>query len=1717
MTEKTQKIYLEEEVKKSTLEYFSGDTLATDVWIKKYCLKNETDYFELNPIDMHWRIANELARIESKYPNPLSAEEIFETLDKFNRIVPGGSPMSGIGNDNQITSISNCFVVGNDVDSDSYGGILKIDQDMVQLEKRRGGVGADLNFIRPAGSPVKNSAITSTGVVPFMQRYSNSTNEVAQDGRRGALMLTISIQHPDAESFIDAKLKDGKVTGANISVKLTDVFMDCVINNKPYLQTYPLNLLQILSEQEDVTTHKLQLELLMSNGEYDKIATIENKYGKKLGYVKKVDAKRLWKKIIHNAWKCIPYDSDIYILKNNIPEKIKIGKLFDNKEKYANSKILSLNLKTLKLENNDIIDFQKYKNNKKIIKIKTNYGNEFSSTEDHIFYVLKNSKIIETKILDINVGDYVLTSKKNIEYEVGNDYVSLDLSFFGKRDSVWFENEPKNLNEISIKKIIGYAGHPKNGYKLTQYIKRKGISTVDYLKIFKELETNGDIYIKPNTTNNFNLKYNVNSFEINKNFARFLGLWLADGSYNNASVRIHTNKKEYEYYKPIFSEISKLFNCTFNIDKEDTVYIYSKFLMNLMKSIGFVYDLNKQKQIPKFIHSLSKTNLSEFLGGLIDGDGTCNGTISLNQSNYKLLNNVKELLLHFNVMSNIREKNITDKTIKGKRVLNIRKNYILHISIESNEIFNNNINLLIPNKKNSIKSPELFWKFGIPTKPIYEILKKHKITRIADNRNYISKETLKNKLNERNINDDFLNKLINSDLCFDEVIEKGEDLNCEYVYDITVKNNHTFVLSNGVVLSNSAEPGILFWDAIINESIPDCYADLGFKTVSTNPCFSGKEKLLTFDGYKTFEELCGLENIEIINPVGNVVPTKVWCSGKKETVNVYDSQGNVMTCTPDHVWKTINDGDVQAKDLKGKKLFPYLYRNIRKEELFVRLGFIQGDGNLSRLKSTTHKGFEINIGKNDDDVLKCFDLKRTKIDQRKFYLNEYFDICKSLEFNVENLPQRTLPKTINTWSGENKLSFLCGLFSANGSIVGNYRIALKSTCKSLILETQKLLKEFDIDSYYTTNKSKSATFNNGDYVCKESYDLNIGKYYDLIKFYMSIGFIHQYKNDKLFNVIITRSPKITKIIKGDIIDVYDFTENETNWGVVNGCIAHNCGEIPLCTYDSCRLLSVNLFGYVRNPFTKNATFDIALFILDVVKAMRFMDDIVDLEIEKINAILAKIKADPEDEFIKMYETNLWERIKQKSIDGRRTGLGVTGEGDMIAAMGLRYGTDEANAFAEKIQKELKLSAYKSSVIMARERGAFPLYSAEREDKNPFILRIKDESPELYAEMQEFGRRNIALLTIAPTGSLSILTQTTSGCEPAFLPVYKRKRKINPQEKDVRVDVIDDEGVAWTIYPIFHHNFATWLKVSGYDVDVIKTMTSQQIDEIVKTSPYYKACSNDVDWVKKVEMQGLLQKHIDHSISVTVNLPNDATEEMVAKVYETGWRSGCKGMTVYRDGSRDGVLITDSEKKTKEKMEAFHDNHAPKRPKRLKGEIHRFQNNNEKWIAVVGLLDGRPYELFCGRLENGLSNLPSTIKECEIVKNIIECEEINENGKTIKVKKKRYDMEYVDIDGNKQIATGLSHMFDPNYWNLQKTFSGLLRHGMPLIYVHELIESLNLNDDNLNTWKNGIARVIKRYIKDGERGKGKCPNCGSEYLEYIEGCLTCRTCGNSKCG
>ncbi len=868
----------------------------------------------------------------------------------------------------------------------------------------------------------------------------------------------------------------------------------------------------------------------------------------------------------------------------------------------------------------------------------------------------------------------------------------------------------------------------------------------------------------------------------------------------------------------------------------------------------------------------------------------------------------------------------------------------------------------------------------------------------------------------------------------------------------------------------SAEPGILFWDKVLSESIPDCYADLGFETKSTNPCVSYDTPILTDKGYKEIGGLVGSKvNVWNGKEFSEVEPM---ITGEDQPMlKIVFSDGSELKCTDYHgfyTWEGYSrDGKVvkkEAKDLNvGDKLEKYDFPVL---DYQIGESFKLDSNNFINEKSwytlpINNEEYKKYVPKFDDSTLQ----------KTLYWLAGIIDSDGSRNSSEGSISISSIDRDFLSKIKLNVLNTL----GVNGSVID---------------EKEGGLKEIN-GVEYNTNKSYRLIINASN--VKKLYNLGLRTHR------VKIDDVNPNRDASRFITV----ESIERIENAD--KVYCFTEHKRNRGCFNGVVTSQCGEITLTPYDSCRLLVLNLYGYVVNPFSKDAYFNWNLFKSDVVTAQRYMDDIIDLEIEKIDKIIEKIDSDPEDEFIKMYERNLWEKIKEKAILGRRTGLGITAEGDMLASLGFIYGTDKATDFSESVHERLKIEAYRSSVELAKERGAFPIYDSEREIGNPFIERIKNVDPKLYEEMVQYGRRNIALLTIAPVGTTSLMSQTSSGIEPVFLPVYKRRRKINTQEKNVKIDFVDDEGQGWVEYTVFHHKFKTWLEVNGYNVDEVEKYTQEELDVVVQKSPYYKATSNDVDWVKKVEMQGRIQQHIDHSISVTVNLPNDVTEETVSKVYETGWRSGCKGITVYRDGSRSGVLIGNDKK---EEAETVLVNNAPKRPKRLKGEIHRFNNNYEKWIAVIGIYEGRPYELFTGKLENGLKNLPLSIKDCEIVQKIIS----NEDGG----KFKRYDMEYVDGSDEKHTYEGLNFKFNPEFWNYSKLISGIFRHGMPTVSAYKLIESLSFREEHINTWKNGVVRAIKKYIKDGEKTKGQCPNCGTDDFVFQEGCLICQNCGFSLC-
>ena len=1172
------------------LNYFKGDELAANVFLSKYAQEGD-----ITPDDMHKRMAKEFARIEDRYVKEerlnhglnlskyaqdrerLTYESIYELFKDFKYIIPQGSIMSNLGN-KAITSLSNCFVVGQP--TDSYGGICKKDEEMAQLMKRRGGVGLDISTLRPATTKVSNAAKSSTGAVSFMHRFSNKTREVAQDGRRGALMLSIDINHPDVMDFIKIKRDLTKVTGANISIKLNKEFMQAVKKDEDYILRFPCN----------------------------------------------------------------------------------------------------------------------------------------SDTEE------------------------LLYPDETIEY-------------------------------------------------------------------------------------------------------------------------------------------NKLYKCS-HVKSRDVVYT---------------------------------------------------------------------------------------RKIKAKE----------------------------------------YW---------------------------------------------------------DEIIKSA----------------------HGV-----AEPGLMFWDNMIDYSPDGVYEQ--FKAITTNPCFGYETKILTAYGYERIGDLEG-QDIDFINKDGEVVSGTVFKSGEKATYTLTLSNKETIVTTIDHRFMLTDGSEKQAQYLsKEDRLMPFFILNDKLNE-FVKYGFIQGDGCTGRLNSPNHLGIEVNIVEKDGDIANLFNIK----DIGKNYLGGFNEILKELGFSSSSLPNRTLPKSFNDWSSENKLMFLKGLWSANGSIIKGHRISFKSTCKELIIELTKVLKEFEIDSYFTTNRAKEVKFSNGIYLCKESYDLNISKYNSILNFAEKISFVHNYKQDSLKELILLKAPKVLSAKNTEVRPVYDFTLNDnTHWGVIQGVIAHNCSEIGMQEYDACRLIAVNLFSFVDNPFTPEAKFNFEKFYQINYEAMRLSDDLIDLELEHIDKILRKIMEDPEPFEDKRTEFELWNKIKDTAAASRRTGLGFTALGDTLASLGLKYDSDKALELIDKIMHSKMESELDCTIDLAILRGSFIGADTKLEFKddglgnytgtNKFYQFLAIEFPEQTERMIKFNRRNVSFSTVAPTGTVSLMTQTTSGIEPLFMPYYMRRKKINPNDVTARVDFVDQNGDTWQQFAVLHPKFRDWCEQHEESTG-IENYATEYLQELFEKSPWYGSTANDIDWVKRVEIQGVIQKYITHSISSTINLPENVKEEEVSKIYMESWKEGLKGITVYRDGSRSGVLVsTDAKKK-----EGFEYHDAPKRPSELSCDIHHPTIKNTKYTVIVGLLDNKPYEVFA---------IPF-----EVVKGY-------KNGFLSKSKSGVYNL-IASLDEKSTIHTDVTGNMSDTEAALTRLISTSLRHGADIKFI---VEQLNKTHGDLFSFSKVIARVLKKYIPDGAKSTVKCQDCGSENVIFQEGCMTCQDCGSSKCG
>lgn len=1369
---------------KEAVEYFNGDELAATVWQSKYALKDREDnVYETTPADMHRRLAKEFARIEAKYPNGRSEQEIYDAIDHFRYIIPQGSPMSGIGNNFSIQSLSNCFVI--ESPHDSYGGIMRADEELLQIEKRRGGC------------------------------IEENTNVIIK-----------------GKGYV--KIKD---------VKVGDEILAFDINTR----------------------------------------------------------KDTWRKV-----------KDVYVTEVKLEDQVVL--------KYENGAILETSKKhpVLKLSDN---------------------GYEFKTVESG---ELDNSwnKTFNDCVLDKYIDDLIKLTKEEKEYFVSNDNVKCMLCY---SDTTRFEKSIKDIDKndncmsvFSIECIHKYGLISEEQYN--EICSRVQIESID-------------------TDNEVKKVYYDISVEIDNNY--YAG--------KHGFVNIH--------------------NC--GVD-----------LSNLRPSNAAVSNAAK-----------TSSGMASFM------ERYSNSTREVAQNNRR-----GALMLSLSV-----KHPDVDKFIDAK--------------LEQGKVTGANISV--------------------------------------------------------RLTDEFMRAVVKGDKFIQQWPVDSD--NPEIVKEIDARELWNKIVKNA---HDSAEPGILFWDTIIRESIADCYSVSGYKSVTCNPCQPSYSIVLTPRGIKQFKNI----------NVGDMVwSSEGWTtiiakrSSGVKPVYKYTTHSGIFIGTEYH--RIMQNGvKIEVKDaekidvLAGHKDIRPLDFNDKNIKQAIMDGLVLGDGRFHDAGNTIF----LCVGKND------YDYFNSEINDYiiKPYSNQYKVLTTITKNELPKTYNRSVPDRYFYADSYTVRAFLRGLFSANGSVV-RQRITYKTSSPKMRDQIMAMLSSVGIRSYYTTNAPHDVEFRNGVYTCKESYDINIST--DRQLFFENIGFIQKYKMDKLKRIIDNikcpqKNVKSSDIFKVEYLgdeEVFNITvDNISHTYWTDGLNVSNCSELTLSPYDSCRLLSLNLYSFVDNPFTKDAYFNMDLFKKHIHLAARMMDDLIDLELEKVEKIISKVEGDKEPEDIKYVELNLWKKIKEATSKARRTGLGITAEGDMLAAMGLRYASDEAIEFSENVHKTIAIEAYRESAVMAKERGTFAVYDKEKEKDNPFLNRLFDADSSLKDIVLANGRRNIGMLTIAPTGTTSLMSQTTSGIEPAFLIVYKRRRKVNPNDPNVNIAYKDEVGDCFEEYYVFHHNFLTWCKVNGYDVDKVKNMPIEEINELVKKSPYYKSTSADIDWVAKVKMQGAIQKWVDHSISVTVNLPKDTPVEVVDKVYMTAWECGCKGMTIYVDGSRSGVLIS-----TENKVENKSLVKPTKRPASLEADVVRFRNNSESWIAFIGKMDGKPYEVFTGVVSDDTINIPKYVESGWIVKSK------DKDGKSV------YNFEYTNKYGYPQVIGGISYMFNKEYWNYARFISGILRNGIPIVDVLNIINSLSLEEDTINTWKNGVSRALKRYIPDGtkdETGK-KCSQCGSDSLVYQEGCLVCTNCGYSKCG
>lgn len=901
---------------------------------------------------------------------------------------------------------------------------------------------------------------------------------------------------------------------------------------------------------------------------------------------------------------------------------------------------------------------------------------------------------------------------------------------------------------------------------------------------------------------------------------------------------------------------------------------------------------------------------------------------------------------------------------------------------------------------------------------------------------------------------------------------------------------------------NVAEPGIIFEDNHHNHSPESVYEEL--RGITTNPCFRGDMRLLTADGYKTFSSLNNKEDY-LINYRGDTVKGSVWSNGVKDVYELGLSVGDNIFCTDSHVFLNTKGEEKEAKDIIGDRVMPF-YRMQNTNTEFTKLGFIQGDGSLSRLNSETHLGLEVHIGEDDNDILDLFGYDRGDEGSRSFYTTEFTSKLIKLGFDGKVLPVRGLPTTYNGWRIEDKKSFLRGLYSANGCIIKNHRISFKTTSRLLVKQLTEALEEIGISSYFTTNNAKDVEFANGTYTCKESYDLNISKYSEVIKFAEAIGFVHSYKTESLSDLIKLKAPKALSLKFTGKEEVFDFNlQDNTHLGVVEGVVVHNCGEIFMQPFDACRLISVNLFSFVDNPFTEIAEFNFEKFYGYNYEAMRLSDDLIDLELEHIDRILNKIKGDPESKKVKLREYSLWKKVKETATNSRRTGLGFTALGDTIAALGFGYDSKESLDFIEKFGKVKMESELDCTIDLAILKGTFIGWKAEKEfhksdftilsGNNSFYKMLLKEFPLQAEKMMKYGRRNASWSTIAPTGTVSLMTQTTSGIEPLFQPYYMRRKKVNTSDVDSRVDFTDQNGDTWQEFAVLHPKFKDWVRAQTdtlYNINdenpniTVEELSNDELKYMFESSPWFGSTANDIDWIKRVEIQSILQKYITHSISSTINLPEDVTEAEVSEIYLESWKQGLKGITVYRDGSRSGVLVSNEKKETK----SFSQYNAPKRPEELSCKVHKSTTDGKKWLVIIGMLEKKPYEIFCVK---DTYSLPKGILE----------------GRLKKVKRGSYELSIEES----LIIDGVSSEMTDEQEAVTRLISTTLRHGTDIKFV---AEQLGKTRGGLNSFSKSIARVLRKYIEEGAKSTLSCESCGSKNVIFEEGCNKCLDCGHSGC-